>query len=558
MTKRKKEYPWEKNYPEGIKWDSPIGAEPLYSILDNSAKNYPDNICIDYYGKKYTYAEVLEAANKMAKGLQSHGATKGTRIGLLMPNCPQFIISYYAILKIGGIVVNYNPLYTTNELTHQVTDSGTTMMITLNLNLLFKKTANMLQTTPLTRVIIADFMDSLPFPKNILFGMFKANEIARVAFNTVNILAKELMNNDGKYRPVEINPHEDTAVLQYTGGTTGTPKGAILTHANLYANTIQSGLWFDGLQEGAEKMIGILPFFHVFAMTVVMNLSIYKACEIIMYSKFDVTLLLKDIDRKKATLMPGVPTLFAAINNHKSLKSYNLSSLKFCMAGGAPLPLEVKEKFEATSGCTLIEGYGLSETSPVAVANPLFGENKSGSIGIPFPGTIIEIRDVEGRHGLMQKNEIGEICIKGPQVMKGYLNNPQETEAVLKGDRLHTGDLGYMDKDGYVFIVDRLKEMIISSGFNVYPREIEEEIYKHPYVTEAAVIGLPDEYRGQIIKAFVVIRTGEKLTSEQLKEFLNGKLAKYKLPSQVEFRKSLPKTMIGKISKKDLLKGDDC
>jgi long-chain acyl-CoA synthetase len=553
MTKRKSGYQWERHYPEGLNWDVIIPVAPLHTILQTSAKNYPDNTCIDYYGKKYTYAEVNDLSNRMAKGFQEQGVKKGTKIGLLLPNCPLYIIAYYAILKAGGIVVNYNPLYTVSELSQQVKDSGTTVMVTLSMRVLYEKTSNLLQSTPLQKVVIGDLRDSLPFPKNILFGWQKGGEIASVVYGRINISAAEMMNNKGNYKEVLIKPEEDTAVLQYTGGTTGTPKGAILTHANLYANAVQSGMWFEGLEEGNEKMLAVLPFFHVFAMTVAMNLSIHKACEIVIHSKFDINLLLKDVERKKITLLPGVPTLFSAINNHK--KSFKLSSLKFCMSGGAPLMLDIKKKFEEISGCTLIEGYGLTETSPVAVANPLFGEHKEGSIGIPLPATIVEIRDPEGRKGLLPKGKIGEICIRGPQVMKGYLNNNNETKEVLRSGCVHTGDLGYMDAEGYVFIVDRLKEMIICSGFNVYPREIEEVIQKHNAVEEVSVVGIADEYRGQSVKAFIKIRPGESLTESQLQDFLKGKLAKYKLPSQVEFRDDLPKTLIGKISKRELIKG---
>jgi long-chain acyl-CoA synthetase len=552
MTKRKKEYQWERHYPAGINWDAEIPVAPLHSILQVSAKSYPDNICMDYYGKKYSYAEVNDLSNRMAKGFQDQGVKKGAKVGLLMPNCPLFIISYYAVLKAGGVVVNYNPLYTVTELAQQVKDSGTTVMVTLNMRVLYEKTSNLLQTTPLAKVIVGDLRDSLPFPKDIIFGWRKGGEIASVVYGRINISVEDLMDNKGNYKEIGINPEEDVAVLQYTGGTTGVPKGAILTHANLYANTVQTGLWFEGLEEGNEKMLAVLPFFHVFSMTVAMNLSIYKACEIVIHTKFDVGLLLKDIERKKITLLPGVPTLFSAINNFK--KSFKLSSLKFCMSGGAPLLGGVKEKFEQLSGCTLIEGYGLTETSPVAIANPLFGEHREGSIGVPLPATIVEIRDPEGRRGLVAKGKVGEICIRGPQVMKGYLNNDEETKEVLRAGRIHTGDLGYMDSDGYIYVVDRLKEMIISSGFNVYPREIEEVIQKHTSVEEVSVVGIPDEYRGQSVKAFVKLRSGEELTETQLKDFLRGKLAKYKIPSEIEFRKDLPKTLIGKISKKDLVK----
>ncbi len=552
MTKRKKDYPWEKNYPEGVEWDIEIPAVPLYKILDDAVAKFPESVCIDYYGKLYSYEEIGDEVNRLAKGLQRMRLPKGIKIGLLMPNCPQFLIAYYAILKIGAVVVNYNPLYTINEIGNQVIDSDTRLMITLNMTVLCEKTSNLLQTTCLEKVIIASLQDSLPFPKNVLFGILKKSEMASIAFGRVNVSYETLIENDGKYKEVEIKPKEDLAVLQYTGGTTGLPKGAMLTHYNLYANTIQSGIWFHELEEGEERMMGVLPFFHVFAMTVVMNLSVHKACRIIMHSRFDIGQILKDVQKKKATLLPGVPTLFTAINNFKKIDKYDLTSLKACLCGGAPLPLEVKERFEEMSGCALVEGYGLTESSPVVAANPMFSEGKPGSIGLPFPGTVIEIRSTEGRRPLMPKDKVGEICITGPQVMKGYFAS-DDTNDVIRSGRLHTGDLGYMDKDGYIFVVDRIKEMIISSGFNVYPREIEEVIYKHPDVEEAAVIGVDDQYRGQLVKAFVKLKDGRELEEKELKEFLKGKLVKYKLPSVIEFRDELPKTLIGKISKKDLV-----
>ncbi len=556
MTTTKKEYPWEKHYPKNIKWNSNIPVGSLYSILDNSAAKYPDNVCIDYYGKKYTYAEVLDTCNRIAKGLQENGVSKGTKVGIFMPNCPQFIFAYFGILKAGGIVVNYNPLYTIHELVHQVQDSDTKIMMTIDLTVLYEKTSNLLQTTPLDKVIVFNFKEALPLHKGLIFSWTKGSEIASVSFGRINISADDLLDNDGRYKDPKIVPEKDSAVLQYTGGTTGVPKGAILTHANLYANVVQTGMWFDGLEEGNERMLGILPFFHVFAMTVVMNLSVYKACEIFIHSRFDINAVLKDINKKRITLLPGVPTLFAAINNFVRNKKTDISSLKFCFSGGAPLPLEIRKTFEEITGCKLVEGYGLSETSPVAVANPLFGVNKEGSIGIPLPGTIVEIRDMEGKNSLMPKDKVGEVCITGPQVMQGYYNNESETNNVLQGKRLHTGDLGYMDEEGYIFIVDRLKDMIICNGFNVYPREIEEELYKHTSIEEVAVVGVLNDYKGQDVKAFIKLRLGEELTADRVVDFLRGKLAKYKLPTQVEFVNELPKTIIGKVSKKNLVKNE--
>lgn len=549
MPPRKKTYPWEKNYPEGIKWNVTIPASPLFQLLDEAAKKYPENLCLEFEGANWSYAETLQLVNKVAHGLQESGVKPGTRVGLFLPNCPYFVICYYAILKIGAVVVNYNPLYAITELTHQIKDSGTSFLITLDQAMLYEKASKLLQTTPLEKIIVGSLINLLPFPKNKLFAWFRKNEIASVNYGKIVISLESFFNLSEKYKYVEINPEKDLAVLQYTGGTTGTPKGAMLTHANLYSNTIQCSMWFAGLDEGRERMMAVLPFFHVFAMTAIMNFSILNGFAILLMPRFSVNNLVRNIHKKQPTILPGVPTLFAAINNYQDLAKYNLSSLKAAVAGGAPLPLEIKKKFEEVSGCKLIEGYGLTESSPVAAANPLHGENRDGSIGMPLPGTIIEI---VANKKISPDEKIGEICIKGPQVMFGYWNNEKETKQVLKAGRLYTGDLGYIDDDGYVFVVDRLKEIIITSGFNVYPREIEELLYKHTSISEAAVIGVPDEYKGEKIKAFIKLRTGEVMQAEDVHNYLKGKLAKYKLPEEIEFVADLPKTLIGKVSKKDL------
>jgi len=558
MVRKKKEYLWERKYPQGVEWDININPRPLYSLLEKSAEKYPDNICTEFEGKTHTYLEISEFANKMAEGLQGLGVKKGDRIGLLLPNCPYYIVAYYAILKIGAIIVNFSPLYSINELSKQVKDSGIKILVTIDHRELYEKTSNLLQTTPLEKAIIGSLEKMLPFPKDKLFKLFKGNQIAAVSYGKVNIELESFFELSGNYQYVNINPLEDIAALQYTGGTTGEPKGAILTHANLYMNAVQCSLWFAGIEEGKEKIMAVLPFFHVFAMTAVMNFAIYNALALILMPKFSINQLIRDIHKKRPTLMPGVPTLFAAINNSKKLKGFDLTSLKACVSGGAPLPVAIREQFEAIASCKLIEGYGLTESSPVVSANPLIGDNKTGSIGMPLPGTVIEIRHVEGGgKKLVKDGEIGEICVIGPQVMQGYWNNEKENKEVLRGNRLHTGDLGYMDEDGYIFVVDRLKEVVIISGFNVYPREIEELLYKHTSISEAAVIGLPDEYKGQKLKAFIKLRLGEELSQEKVTDYLKGKLAKYKVPEEIEFVKELPKTMIGKVDKKKLSSGSD-
>ena len=355
------------------------------------------------------------------------------------------------------------------------------------------------------------------------------------------------------HEPAPIDPEKDIAVLQYTGGTTGVSKGAMLTHANLYANAIQAALWFTDAQPGAERMMGVLPFFHIFAMTVVMNYSIHMGTEIIMHPRFELEPVLKDITKKKPTFMPGVPTMFAAINAYPKLAAFDLGSIKACISGGAPLPLEVRQRFESLSGCTLVEGYGLTEAAPIVTANPLEGLNKEGSIGLPVPGTRVTITDREDPRKVLGIGEHGEICVTGPQVMAGYWNRADETAEVMVEGRLRTGDVGYMDEDGYTFIIDRMKDLILVSGFNVYPRNVEEGVYQHPGVAECTVIGVADDYSGEAVKAFVKLKEGQSLTVEALSAFLEDKLGKHEQPKHIEFRDELPKTLIGKLSKKELV-----
>lgn len=551
MTSNKNDYPWLKSYPEDLEYETEINPKPLTDILTDSAKNFPNNNAIDFYGKKLTFAQTDELSSKLAKGLQKNGIIKGQKIVLLLPNCPQFVIAYYAILKIGAVVVNCNPLYTQDELTKQINDCNADAIITLNLKQFIDKGLSLLRTTALEKIIVSNFEDSLPFVKGKFFKAFKSKEIAKVDYAIPNIISydKLLKDHSTNFIQPKIDILNDAAVLQYTGGTTGKAKAAILTHKNLYSNVYQTGLWFNKIEDGQEKMLAVLPFFHVFSMTAVMNFSILKACEIIIHPRLEISALLKDIHKKKATLLPGVPTLFSAISKFADINKYNLTSLKYCISGGAALPLKVKEDFEKITKSVVTEGYGLSECSPVATVMPTVGEYKEGSIGLPLPNTIVEIRGLKTRR-LKKTGEIGEICIKGPQVMKGYLHDKKDKS--LRKDRLHTGDLGYIDDEGYVFVVDRIKEMIISNGFNIYPREIEEQIYTHPAVLEVAVIGVENKNAGQKVKAVIVLKKDTNLDKRELLSFLKSKLARYKLPREVEFRKKLPKTLIGKISKKDL------
>jgi long-chain acyl-CoA synthetase len=547
--------PWLTCYPKGVDWAMPLSADPLYKLMDVAVARHGSAIATNFLGKTMNYAEIGRLVDRATVGLQGLGVGRGSKVGLFLPNCPTFIIYYYAILRTGATVVNFNPLYSHEELVFQVSDSHTDLMITLDLKVLFSKVEALLAGGHLKRALICSFPALLPNTKSVLFRLFKSKEIAQASKSpeAAKILSEAtVLANDGAYKKVALNPSEDIAVLQYTGGTTGTPKGAMLTHANLTANMQQVLAWTGGLEPGKEKIIGILPFFHVFAMTGVMNLGVAIAAEIIMMPRFVLNDALKLIAQTRPTIMPAVPTVFNAMLNHPKITTFDMSSLKFCLSGGAPLPIEVKRGFEALTGCKVVEAYGLSETSPGATFNPFEGPVKSGSIGQPLPGTTISIRAVDDPSKEMPVGTEGEICIKGPQVMQGYWEKPEETANAFHDGFFRTGDVGKMDEDGFIFITDRIKDMIICSGFKVFPRHLEEKIYQHPAVEEVTVIGIKDSYRGEAPKAFIKLKDGATATGAEILKFLEPKLSKLEMPSQIEFRDALPKTMIGKLSKKEL------
>lgn len=550
-------YPWEKQYDKGLLWHAKLESYPVYEMLARTVKNYPEAPAFDFLGARLTWQQIDEKVSRFAKALQKGGLQKGDRVGLCLPNTPYYLVCYFAILKAGGIVVNLNPLYASQELAHLIEDSGIKKLITLDLSLIYDKIYPMLAGTCLEHIIVCSFVQALPPLKRLLFSVFKAGEIASISYER-RVSDFETMLGSAQehlWQDPQIDPDKDVAVLQYTGGTTGLPKGAMLTHANVVMNAQQCRLWFADIRPAEHKMLAVLPFFHVFAMTVIMNLSVLCGLEIIALPRFDLRDTLKTIDKKKPHLFPAVPAIYSAINQAPYVTKYNLSSLLYCIAGGAPLPVQVKQAFEEKTGCTLIEGYGLSESSPVVCANPMKGESISGSIGLPLPGTVVEIIDPDApEKGPLPTGEKGELCVRGPQVMQGYWNKPQATQATLKDGRLHTGDIATIDERGYVYIVDRLKDMIITNGYNVYPRNIEEAIYKHPAVEECIVAGLPDSQRGEIVKAWVKLKEGRALDAQDLKAFLSEHLSPMEIPRRYEFRaEPLPKTLIGKLSRKDVL-----
>jgi long-chain acyl-CoA synthetase len=547
--------PWLGAYPRGVDWNMALDVAPLYRLLDDAVARHGPLPCSVFLGKTLTYEEIGRLVDRAAAGLQRLGVKKGTKVGLFLPNTPTFIVYFFAVLKAGGTVVNYNPLYTVSELAGQVKDSDTELMVTLDLKVLFDKVDALLQSGVLARAIVCSFPALLPGAKAALFRLFRSKDLARPRLSPAHerILSEsDVLVGAGKISRVPIDPMTDVAVLQYTGGTTGTPKGAMLTHANIYVNVQQVASWRPDLVEGEQRVLGILPFFHVFALTVVMNFAIAKGAEIIIMPRFALDEALHLIDKTRPTVMPGVPTLFNALMNHPKIKSHDLSSLKFCLSGGSALPVEVKQQFEAITGCTVVEGYGLSETSPVVTANPLEGPVKPGSIGLPLPRTVISLRDLADPTKEVPLGEKGEICVKGPQVMLGYYKRPKETADQTVGEFLRTGDVARMDADGFFYIEDRIKDLIISSGFNVYPRRIEEAIYEHPAVAEVTVIGIKDKKRGEAPKAFIKLKAGAQAKAEEIFEHLKPRISKIEMPAAIEFRAELPKTMIGKLSKKEL------
>jgi len=546
-------YPWEASYPEGVGWDIDLEVQPLFAIVDKAVADFSGRPCLEFLGKKYSYKEFGSLVARAAKGFQKLGVSKGVRVGLFLPNSPYYVVCFHAVLKAGGTVVNFNPLYAEREIARQINDSGAKILVTMNLNSLYRKVEGRLEDTCLETVVVCRMTGALPFPENALFALMRRSEVSSIPADERHVKFDKLVANAGDYEPVEIAPATDVAVLQFTGGTTGRPMGAMLTHANLYANVVQTRTWATGIRPGEERVLAVLPLFHVFGMTSVMNVGLMIGAEIILLPRFKVSEVLKVIDKQRPTVFMGVPTMYSAINGQKDLDKYDLSSLNYCLSGGAALPMAIKTTFETLTGCVLVEGYGLTEAGPVCTINPFTGLNKPDSIGLPIPGTTVRIAALKDPDRLLATGEHGEICVSGPQVMAGYWNRPETTQAALRGGFLYTGDVGYIDADGYVFLIDRIKDLIITGGFNVYPRMVEEAIYLHPGVEEVVVCGIPDQHRGEIVKAYVKLRDGVEMTAAELRGFLHDKLATFELPRRVEFRDELPRTLIGKPSRRDLI-----
>lgn len=547
--------PWLELYPDTIPKTLDYDRKPVQQYLTDAAQNYPDKTAIHFMGKELTYRELYKSSLKMATYLQTLDIKKGDRVAIMLPNSPQAVISYYGILYAGAIVVQTNPLYTERELEYQMKDSGAKAII--GLDILYPRIMKAIGNTDLQHVIVTAIKDYLPFPKNVIYPFIQKRDtgiVVKVKHEGNQHLFKEIMTRTSpKEIPVDFDFDKDLALLQYTGGTTGNPKGVMLTHKNLIANATACDAWLYKMKKGEEKILGLLPLFHVYGMTTVLILGVMQGYEMILLPKFDAETTLKTIQKQRPTLFPGAPTIYIGLMNHPDIKKYDLSSIESCISGSAPLPVEVQERFEKSTGGKLVEGYGLTETSPVTHSNFLWDrERVKGSIGVPWPDTDAMIISMENGQPL-EPGEVGEIAVKGPQVMQGYWNMPEETEQTIKDGWLLTGDLGYMDEKGYFYVVDRKKDMIIAGGFNIYPREIEEVLYEHPSVQEVVVAGVPDAYRGETVKAYVILKEGESVTEQQLDEFARKHLAAFKVPRIYEFKEELPKTAVGKILRRTLV-----
>lgn len=536
---------WAQSYPAGVSPDFEVPNIALTALLDNTVKKFADRPAVVFAGIEYTYGEIGQLVSRAAAGLQAMGVGRDVKVGLFMPNSGYSLVMYYAILKAGGIVVNYNPIYTEADLIKQVEDSETDILVTLDVAALLEKTAALLEKSRVNKIIVCGVRDNMLAPAKT-DGMVEGDAYVWFA---------DLIAGDHALADVRVDPANDVAVLQYTGGTTGTPKGAALTHRNLVANTLQMDQWYHNGVAGEDSMVGVLPLFHVFAMTVVMNMSVAKGMKIFLLSQFNLSEMLDLIATKRPTYLAAVPTMYSAMVNADRTGTIDFSSLKFCLSGGAPLPAEVKSAFEQRTKAKLVaEGYGLTETSPVATCNPLSDKARAGSIGLPIPGTVVEIVSLEDGVTVMPAGEKGEVCVSGPQVMQGYYKKPQDTAQIKKNGRLHTGDVGYMDGEGFVYLVDRVKDLILVGGYNVYPRNIEEEIYTHPAVAECIVAGVPDKLRGEAVWAWVKAKDGQQLSDSDLRAYLQGRLSAIEMPRKIIMRdEPLPKTAVGKLSKRDLL-----
>ncbi len=556
--------PWFAHYDEGVPHHIDYPPKPLFHFLEESARKYPDRACTIFKGAVITYKEMNEITDAIAGALVDLGVKKGDRVGIFMPNSPQFVMAYFGILKAGGVVVATNPLYTPDEIAHQVSDAGIELMFVMSNFYANVKKAQ--PKTKLKKLIVTNIKEALPPAKRLLFTLLlekKGGHRIEGGLAEGDIWMTDLLKQyTAADRPqVEVGP-DDYCLYQYSGGTTGVSKGAIALHRNIVANSLQIRYWMPNAEDGKEIVLMAIPLFHVYGMVAGMNFGMSIGASLVMVpNPRDLKDLLTNADKYRPTIFPGVPTLYNAINNHPDVLAgkYDLSSIKACISGSAPLMRETKEKFEALTGGKVFEGYGLSEAPTATHCNPLLGENRTGSIGLPLPDVDAKIIDLDDGVSELGPGEVGELIIHGPQVMKGYHNMPTETANALRMRDdgkiwLYTGDIARMDEDGYFYIVDRKKELIKPGGYQVWPREVEEVIMAHPKVLEVGVAGIPDPYRGETVKAWIVLKPGEEATADEIKAWCKERLAPFKVPTHYEFRDELPKTTVGKILRRELVR----
>jgi len=547
--------PWVLHYPDGIVWDVAVDTRPVHEQVLAACAGKTTATALDFLGATTSFGDLARDIIALAGALQQQfGVKKGVRVALMLPNTPFYVIAYYAVLRAGGTVVNCNPLYTVDELSHIVGDSGAELLVTLDLKMIFEKAEALAEAGHVKAMVVCHFPEALPLPKRVLYSIAKRRDLAsirRSRFSSRITKFADMLARKATPEPVIIDPEEDIAVQQYTGGTTGLPKAALLSHANIAANMSQIDHWGGGLFAPPSKVVAVLPFFHIFAMTCCMNVPLSKGIPVVMLPRFELKAFLDLLVRTKANILPAVPTLIHAVAKSDMTRPEHLSYLEVAVSGGAPLSAETHALFAKLTKARLAEGYGLTEASPVVCCAALLVPSKPMSIGQPIPATDMRFVDVDTGK-LVPLGEPGEIQIKGPQVMVGYYNNPEATRDAFDDGWLKTGDIGRMDEDGYVYLVDRVKDLIICSGFNVYPHTIEQALLAHASVDEATVIGVPDEYRGEAPIAFVKLNAGATQDAAGLKSFLSEKLSKIEMPREIIFKESLPKTLVGKLSKKEL------
>ncbi len=551
------EHAWRTAYRHPVPWDSDYPPLSMPALFDAAAARHADRPAIDFLGRRYSYAELADGVRRVATGLAALGYGKGDRIGLFLPNVPHYLAAYHGALRLGATVVNFSPLYSVEELCHQVEDSGTRVLFTVSASALLPTALKVLEKSGLERLVVGSVAGVLPPAKSIAYRLFKRAETMPRPDDPRVLAFSQLIANDGALSPPTIDPQHDIALIQYTGGTTGVPKGAMLTHANVSANARQVAQ-LDPHPEAGDRILGVLPLFHVFANTCVMNRTIVTGGEMVLLPRFDAAQALATITRTKPTSLPGVPTMYQALLDHPKLAQTDFASLRVCISGGAPLNAELKTRWEAATHSMLIEGYGLSESTGVLTTNPYEGGQKAGTIGQPLPATRLRLVDKEDATRPAPDGQPGEVVALGPQIMAGYWNRPDADETTFAVDAegrkwLRTGDVGTIDDDGFIAIVDRLKDMISVGGFKVFPSQIEAILYHHEAVREALVIGLPDPYRGEVPRAYVTLNEGMDAEGAALAAWLNPQLGKHERVDRVVVRATMPKTMIGKLSRKDLI-----